>query len=353
MKMQILIRANASSRLGTGHVMRCITLALSIRDNIPADIRFVCNADIPQALAEDICCRGFSLSCLSGTDEEPLDMDRDARETAAVGGEQCDWLIVDHYGLDARWEQLLRPYVRSIFVIDDLANRPHDCDVLLDQNLYPDMDKRYIGLLPEHALQLLGPEFALLRNDFFRLSENAVARTQCQCILVNFGGSDPTNELGKMLPVVESEIGKQFHFIVVAGPANSRVPELRAAFSPFDHVTFYENYSNMAELLASVDLAIGAGGISMWERCYMGVPSVIITVAENQKATVMEAAKRGLAWHIGASGEVRTEQVTDMLEKLLNKPELLAEQSRAVLALTETQRRSGRHPILSILKGEL
>nr|WP_244316259.1 UDP-2,4-diacetamido-2,4,6-trideoxy-beta-L-altropyranose hydrolase [Paenibacillus brasilensis] len=333
--------------------MRCITLALNIRHNIPADIHFVCNVDIPQALAKDIRCRGFSLSLLSATEEAPVDMERDAWETIAAVGEQCDWLIVDHYGLDARWEQLLRPYARSILVIDDLANRPHDCDVLLDQNLYPNMDKRYSGLLPEHALQLLGPEFALLRNEFFCLAEDAVVRTQCQCILVNFGGSDPTNELGKMLPVVQSEIGKQFHFILVAGPANSRVPELRASFSSFDHVTFYEHYSNMAELLASSDLAIGAGGISMWERCYMGVPSMVITVAENQKATVVEAAKRGLAWHMGASGEVRTGQITEMLEKLLNKPEMLAEQSRAVLVLTETQRRSGRHPILSILKGEL
>lgn len=350
MSIRIVIRSNASACIGTGHVKRCLTLAIMISERVMSDILFICNNDIPQVLLEDIKGKGFSVKLLPEADQPQVDAEHDARETIFALNSRCDLLIVDHYGLDIRWERQLRPYTQKILVVDDLANRCHDCDILLDQNLYINLKHRYDDLVPHETRKFLGPEYALLQSDFFEYRKRALIRKQCHRVIVNFGGSDPTNELAKMLPVVLSEVGKRLEFVMVAGPANPLKKRLGEMFSRIPHVQFYEEH-NMAELLAWADLAIGAGGISMWERCFMGVPAMVTSVADNQKETIAEAEKRGIVWNVGSSGNIDEKRIISILEKILDNPKLLEEKSRAGLTLMEETRRRGRHPILSIFEG--
>lgn len=350
MSLRVIIRSNASSRLGTGHIKRCVTLASLMRAKLGADILFVCNADLPHSLKEEIDANGFLIHLLSEEDRVSNDIERDAQETILALNGRYDLLIVDHYGLDIEWEQKLRPYTDRILIVDDLANRKHDCDILLDQNLYSNSQYRYDDLVHKNTKKFLGPGYALLKNDFFELGEHANVRKRCGRVLVNFGGSDPTNELAKMLPVVLSEVGKRLEFILVAGPANPLKEKLRGLFSVIPHVQFYEEH-NMAELLSWADIAIGAGGISMWERCFMGVPAMVISVADNQIATIAEAANCGLIWDLGPSESVNDRKMISFLERILENPKELEEKSKLGLTLMEETRRIGTHPILAMFEG--
>lgn len=350
MSIRVIIRSNASSRLGTGHIKRCLTLASLIRDKLGADILFVCNADVPDILKKEIQGNGFLVHLLSEEDRVSNDIERDAQETILALNGRCDLLIVDHYGLDIHWEQKLRPYTDQILIVDDLANRKHDCDILLDQNLYSNLQYRYDNLVHKNTKKFLGPGYALLQNDFFKLSSKSNVRKRCEKVLVNFGGSDPTNELAKMLPVVLSEVGKRLQFILVAGPANPLKEKLRGMFSSIPHVQFYEEH-NMAELLSWADVAIGAGGISMWERCFMGVPAMVISIADNQKETIAEAANCGLIWDLGQSENTNDRQMIFILETILDNPKQLEEKSKLGLTLMEETRRTGTHPILAMFEG--
>ncbi len=177
MTVKLAIRVDASTRMGLGHLVRCRTLAQELRAQ-GAEVRFICRAH-PGHQIDALAADAFATISLPAP---PNDIDtgesaaaedyarwlgvpqhQDAVETlAALSGWRPDWLVVDHYGLDVDWAQLLRPHVGRILVIDDLANRLHDADLLLDQNYATDGARRYAGLLPASALTLIGPRYALL-----------------------------------------------------------------------------------------------------------------------------------------------------------------------------------------------
>ncbi len=177
--MKIVFRVDASLQIGSGHIMRCLTLADELVRR-GADIIFVCRERLgnlinlieakryqvirlPQAQVEYIA----TTDDLYHAEWLGVSWEQDASDTIAVlGDEKPEWLVIDHYAIDRRWEQKLRPHVGKIMVIDDLADRPHDCDLILDQNLYQEMDKRYVNNVPESCQKLFGPKFALLRPEF-------------------------------------------------------------------------------------------------------------------------------------------------------------------------------------------
>jgi UDP-2,4-diacetamido-2,4,6-trideoxy-beta-L-altropyranose hydrolase len=169
--MNIVIRADAAVHIGSGHVMRCLTLADELRRH-GASVTFICR-DWDGHLQTHIMGKGYecvllprSETAFHAEDDEyahwlGVPIATDAAETLAVCAglrKRVDWCITDHYAIDARWHSELRPHVGKIMVIDDIANRPHDCDLLLDQNLYDNADERYKQLVPAHCRLLLGPE---------------------------------------------------------------------------------------------------------------------------------------------------------------------------------------------------
>lgn len=305
--MKIAIRVDASSQIGTGHFMRCLTLAEALKQ-CGAQIRFV-SRELPVHLRDMLAAKGMEFAELdSEVSAEQADdlahshwlstsQAQDAQATIrALSGQSWDWLIVDHYALDIRWEGALRRAVNKIMVVDDLADRNHDCDVLLDQNFYVDGLTRYVNKVPAHCHLLLGPRFALLRDAFRKLRELVKPRTgPVKKILIFFGGVDADNLTGLAIRSLAELKVKGLHVDVVIGAQHSCREEIKSACGLHGYV-FHVQTNKMAELMASADLAIGAGGSATWERCCLGLPTLALCAADNQKKQLADAAREGLLY---------------------------------------------------------
>ena len=294
--------------------MRCLTLAdaLKIRG---VHIRFVCR-HMPEHLRDMLNGNGHEFALLNSIPSEEITDDlshahwlgvsqaQDAADTShALSGQSWDWLVVDHYALDARWETVLRHVAKRILVIDDIADRQHDCDVLLDQNSYADMDTRYTGKVPAHCRLLLGPRYALLRDEFRQLREQVKPRTgPVNRLLVFFGGVDADNYTAQAIEALADSGCSDLLVDVVIGAEHPHRALIESACADHGFVCHVQT-SRMAELMAAADLAIGAGGSAIWERCCLGLPTLTFYTADNQRNQVADAASEGMLY----APEVRDE----------------------------------------------
>lgn len=339
--MHIALRTDASLQIGTGHVMRCLTLADALRE-YGAECTFICRPH-PGHLLELIAQRGHLAVALpapsTGSAQTPAvpahaawlgtDWETDAQDTRqALGDKVWDWLVVDHYALERSWEQVVRPVCQRLMAIDDLADRPHDCDLLLDQNLGRTAED-YLGLLNPHTITLIGPRYALLRPEFAKLRAQSLARRaepQLKHLLITMGGVDKDNATGRVLDALKDcPLPPGLHVTVVMGP---HAPWLRqvvaqaAAMPCLTHVLVGVN--NMAQLMADSDLAIGAAGCTAWERCALGLPSLVLVLAENQKAcsTALQTSEAAIAMQGSAdiqwffSNSIRSDRRLFQLQQL-------------------------------------
>jgi UDP-2,4-diacetamido-2,4,6-trideoxy-beta-L-altropyranose hydrolase len=310
--------------IGTGHLFRCLTLANAMKRK-GASISFICRgfpADLDAVLEKN----GFDIHRLSSTDPAA-----DAAETMAVFRRvgKPHWLVADHYSLDRTWEVRLRPFAERIMVIDDLANRPHDCDLLLDQNDLAPQSRRYAGLVVNGCKLLLGPRYALLRPEFleaWRWSRNRDGNVRR--ILLSFGGSDPTNETEKALEAIRILGRPDIIVDVVVGEANEKLDRIRRLCSEAGNFVFYRQANNMAELMSKADLAIGAPGTSTWERCFLGLPAVTVVVAENQLSVAGPVSTAGAIVNMGWHSKVGVRDIVGTIRRLLDAPSLLKEMAR-------------------------
>jgi UDP-2,4-diacetamido-2,4,6-trideoxy-beta-L-altropyranose hydrolase len=310
--MNIAFRADASLEIGTGHVMRCLALAqeLARRGHV---CRFICR-DLPGNLGARIAAE-FPLTLLPAPDGPApapppahaawarVAPSRDADETAAALG-PCDWLVVDHYALDARWQTAARPPGARLLVIDDLADRPHACDLLLDQTLGR-AGADYDALLPPEAEVLAGPRHALLRPEFAAARADAIARRGgggLRHLLIAPGGVDAGNVTGRALralaglPAAARPDG--LRVTVALGPTAPHLAALRKLRLPFP-CDVRSGVADMAALMRDADLCIGAAGGSAWERCALGLPTALVVLADNQRAGARALADAGAALWIG------------------------------------------------------
>ena len=231
-------------------------------------------------------------------------------------------LIVDSYALDEQWERMLRPYCKEIMVIDDLSNRRHECDILLDQNFYLNKDVRYVGLVPEHCKMLLGPEHALLREEFYEAKKHLRKRDgNIKNILVFYGGSDLTNETEKAIKALVQlhDEGYNFTADVITGVSNSRREKIKNLCSKYQFLRYYCQISNMAEFMNKADLMLGAGGSTTWERLYMELPALVTAVAENQIQGCRDCSQAGIIEYLGINEDVRVDTILEALHKKLDK----------------------------------
>jgi len=298
--MNIVIRTDASAVIGSGHVMRCLTLAGALRDR-GAAVRFVCRA-YKGHRAGLIRAAGHDCTLLDVGDAGMAQHD-DAAETANAIRQTgpCDWLIVDHYSLDHQWETAMRPYTKKIMVIDDLANRQHDCDLLLDY-LCTRRPEHYRPLTPPACRLLLGAAFTPLRPEFAELRAATLARrektTEVGSLLITFGGADPDNLTAAVLrQLAAADLPDGITVDVILGAAFTRRAEIEKAAAALPVPTAVSvAVGDMAERISRADLAIGAGGVTVWERCCLGLPSITIVAAENQltNAAALERERIGI-----------------------------------------------------------
>jgi len=313
-KMNIVFRADASIQIGAGHIMRCLTLADELKKK-DVNINFVCRED-----------RGNLLHLIKeknyGTHHLPsnITMDTDRELTKQILKQQtgrCDWLIIDHYGIDLSWEQTVRGFVGKIMVIDDLANREHDCDLLLDQN-YILEERRHDGLTPNHCTRLLGPQYALLRPQFLE-ERRCLKRPDrgVKSIFVFMAGGDPDNETGKVLRMSKLLDRNDLVKEVVVGTSKPHRRDIETLASQIPNTICHVGVENMAEMMAAADLAIGAGGTAAWERCCVGLPSIVMTLAENQKGINNSLGKDGFVTNLGWHEQVTEKDLKDALQHLI------------------------------------
>lgn len=322
--MRVVFRCDASVEIGMGHVMRCLTLADLLKAR-GARVSFVCRP-LPGNLCEFIEGRGYPVHRL----EAPEGWQADAEATGKfVGSGRGGWLVVDHYGLDARYERRLRLWFEGILAIDDLADRPHEVDLLLDQNLYPDLERRYQGLLLPGCKKFLGPRFALLRPEFYAARRHLRTRDGIvRRMLLSFGGADHTDETGKALVALRSLDLHGMALDVVLGASNPHGETLKSEFGALPGCTFHRQVDNMAELIAVADLALGSGGSTTWERCLLGLPSLTVVVAENQLKTTEAVAAAGATVNLGWYQELSAAGIAAEVRPLLNDPPRLLEMTR-------------------------
>jgi len=324
--MNVIIRTDASIEIGTGHVMRCLTLAKQLR-NEGATVVFLCR-NFPGNSIKIIEQEGFKVvSLLSEVEENNVKWvnnnwrkDTDATQLIIKNlNEQIDVLLVDHYGIDARWETEMRPFANKIIVIDDLANRKHDCDLLLDQNYYLNMSSRYINLLPISCVQLLGPNYVLLRDEFMEIDVTKINRTgEIKNVFIFFGGSDPTGETMKALEAIRDIEVPVIN--VVVGAANPMKKKVEQWCNELINFTYHCQVNNMAELMMEADFAVGAGGATTWERCYLKLPSLVTVVAENQLELTNDAAGTGCLINLGVHDSVTVDNMKEVLTRVIKHP---------------------------------
>lgn len=341
MSNKVIIRADASVLIGSGHIMRCLVLADELKDAGVESI-FVCRL-LEGHFCDYIEQRGFHvlrvptdipLKLPSSTEDFQEDIDA-ILCAATISSPQTNWLIIDHYSIDHTWENAVRPYVDGIFVIDDFTNRFHTADILLNQNMPHDMGYRYLDRVPHHCKLLLGPQFLLLRGDFYNARRSIRKRDgKLNRMLVFFGGSDPTDETTKVLQALESMGLPDIGIDLVVGRANPRISSLTQSWKEILNAELHIQVENMAELIADADFALGAGGVSMWERCYLGLPSAVVIQADNQREAANWVSDMGAAWCIGEHHQVTAEHYQSVLYKALSSPQALENMSIRGLELT-------------------
>lgn len=348
----IAVRVDASVQMGTGHVMRCLALAAQLRGE-GATVTFISRRR-PGDLCDFVRARGYAVHVLA---DAPLESDtsarplphaawlgvpqaQDAKQTAEVlkglGG--VDWLIVDHYALDAEWEGVQRAHAKHSLAIDDVADRAHDCDILLDQNLHENAEARYANRLPAAAVRLLGPRYALLRDEFaaarraLRPRDGVVKR-----LLVSFGGVDAGNLTGRVLDILV-KLDVRVATDVILGASSPHRDDVRRRYAGVEGVVLHEQVSDMARLMQEADLAIGASGGTTWERCALGLPSIVVPLADNQIPTLRALADAGAAFVV--SDEVlpadrAARAMAPVLDYALRAPGALRHQSRHALGVAD------------------
>ena len=325
-----LLRADAGARTGSGHVVRCLTLASALADR-GVRCTFATRGG-ESSLADRIAGAGHGLIPLDLPEPEPAPgpwsaeeqrADLDAVRAGAAGS--FDLVVVDHYRLDADWERAARDLAARVVVVDDLDDRHRDADVLVDHNWYgPGADRRYTGRVPAGCRLLLGPRYALLQPAY---AEARRTRREPACpprrVLVSFGGTDPTGETEKVLTALQEPDLAALEVDVVVGTPRLVTDRLRALVDSRPGTRLHVQLPTLAPLLARADLALGAGGSATWERICLGTPALVTAPREDQAGVTRALAAAGLTTFAGLAADTTVRHYAALLRERLTAPRVV------------------------------
>jgi len=341
--MNIFFRVDASIQIGIGHVMRCLTLANKFQQQ-GATISFICReqlGDLIVFIAE----QGYKVFILKNNRSQCVgsshlahatwllvSQEQDAADCVSILQKQpVDWLIVDHYAIDIEWEQRLAPYYQKLMVIDDLADRAHDCSILLDQT-YGRKASDYLPWVASCCQLLLGTAYALLRPEFARWREFSRKRrvnAEFKHLLVSLGGVDKDNITADVLNALNAcTLPKDLKITVIMGKTAPYIHHIKILAQVMSYeVEVKIAVKAMAEMMAQADLAIGAAGATTWERCCLGLPSILISLANNQGEIMDNLTQAGVcesitAFELSRSSLVLNQKIakiTANIEHYINK----------------------------------
>lgn len=346
MPMRVLFRVDASLLLASGHVMRCLTLARALVD-MGAECRFVCR-NLNGHMVEYIRMAGFNVQVLSSPREKMssgvdprvgVSEIADAIETiAAIGDWQLDWIVVDHYALALQWEQVMRRHCKRLMVIDDYTDRSHSCDILLNQNLGVSEANYGVDLLEQGCVLLMGTRYALLRPEFTCGRVAALARRgdtiAAKSIIVTMGGVDPQNITGRVLSALcGAPLPCDCDITVVMGGQAPHLSAVRAQVSLMPFKTrLVVDAADISRLMIQADIGIGAAGTTSWERCALGLPSVVMALAHNQIPLAQALEHSGAAIWIDKND---TGELLAALMRLIEDQGLWGDMAKAAAAVVD------------------
>lgn len=345
--MNIYIRVDASIDIGSGHVMRCITLAKQLDSN-NFNVVFICR-EADGDLEELIISEGFIVKLLPKIEVNiwkwmKVNAIKDALETLEViNNEPVHLLVVDHYGIDQSWEkQFLNT---KIMVIDDLANRKHFCDVLLDQNYYVNSRDRYKAIVQKKTILCLGPKYALLRDEFFQ----EYKKNKMLSIFIFFGASDLLNETMKCINALLYLNKKYtFHVVLVVGEQNPNKEELQKSIKNLKSYEFHCQVKNIAELMSKCHFSITAGGTITWERAALGLAGGVIVVADNQLKLTESLVSENATGYIGESKDVDEFDIINFVQNVIENPKLLLDWTGNINRIVQVKEKENL-PIIQVI----
>lgn len=308
----LLIRADATVAIGTGHVMRCIALAQAWQQT-GASVTFIM-ATQPSALQDRIRAEGFSVLLLRVAPGSA----NDAEQTAMVAHQMtAAWIVADGYCFDATYQHILKEKGHRVLLIDDYGHAEYYfATMVLNQNISAD-EKMYIHRESSTRL-LLGTQYALLRREFWpwRGYRRAVSEPTRK-ILVTLGGSDPDNVTLMILHALYEIERTDLEVVVVVGGSNPYYETLHvAAHDATFPVSLRQNVTNMPELMAWAEIAVTAGGSTCWETAFMGLPNIILVLAQNQEKIAAVLDARGVAINLGWATTIDPSTIATTLEQL-------------------------------------
>lgn len=321
MLMKIYLRCDSSQQIGTGHVFRCLALAELLRKE-GHQLAFICR-ELEGNIINFIREKQFKVLLLPSpktqvkiTENPHSWLGASIRDEVLAMREVIEkdpphWIISDHYSLDILWEKEISSMGVRILAVDDI-NRIHQCDVLLDQNYYTSASDQYSSSLV--AKKFIGQEYALLSRPFMELKEKVTIRETIQRILVSFGGVDLGGESLRFLDVIKAR--PEIHFDVVTGLANPRLNELKTGSLDLRNMTLHIQTPKMAALMIQSDLFIGASGTTTWERCFLGLPGICITVADNQLAIAENLSAKGVHTYLGQANKISSDAYLEAIRDL-------------------------------------
>ena len=354
----IIFRVDSGFEIGSGHLMRCVTLAKNLEKQGSFRCMFLTRPNDGN-FTDIIVKSGFRVILLVndsiigrnsvdyvewlGTSQE-----HDASQCLkALEDHEIDILVVDHYALDIQWEMNFVKLSKKIVVIDDLANRKHCCDIILDQNMAPDYLTRYDNLVPKKCKKFTGISYCLLRDDFIRIKKSINVRKKMKSLLIFFGGVDKDNATLLILIELEGYLNKFIEVKVVVGQHNPFRNLVKGFCDKYDNCTYLEQVDNMAELMAKADISIGAGGATTGERIFLGLPSIVFSLADNQVEVSKYLHEKKYICYLGDQDRIKTSNIIAELEKFMHSPNLLQNESNNLLKIGESQLRRFIYEIVS------
>jgi len=338
----VIFRVDATSATGGGHLSRCVSLALAC-NKLGLKTEFICSSGTRTTVDKILKLHNISFSFLPAEssaaavsdDSMSSSIDYQTWDAQSVidilkgKAEKAQWLVIDSYRLDIIFEKIMRATVNKICVIEDLPNRNHDCDLLIDQNWKSTAVGEYENRLPPNCKLLLGPEFALLDSSIIDVGRKNNSISDIADVLIYFGDADAQNQTEFVLNTIDCSLFEGIRVNVVLGWTNRHAATVRSKFQRPRHIEieFFQSSSGFFDLMKRSDIAIGAGGTSIWERMFIGLPAIVISTAVNQERSCLGLYHEGLIVYLGSWLEVNQSKLRTAFLNATQSPTLLSSMS--------------------------
>ncbi len=307
----LLIRADSDAKIGTGHIMRCIALAEEWQAQ-GGHVTFLSHCKSKQ-LRQRLVSSGFSVIDLKSSHPDSGDIDN---TLSCIQSMTDPWLILDGYHFDGAYQQTIREAPCQVLVVDDYAHQTeYHADLILNQNINGSRMRYSADIDTEF---LMGPEYVLLRSQFlpFRNRDRQIA-VHVSRILVTMGGADPDNVTVLVIEALQQVQIPNLEIRVVVGPANHNMESVhQAAKKSPRKIKVLHDVTNMLDLMAWADLAVAGGGTTWSELAFMGLPSLLLVLADNQVDVATGMTNSGASINLGEAAKASAHQITESIESL-------------------------------------